>query len=1256
MLLICSVAYVVINAQPYCEVRTFTVRDGLAANTISGFAQTRDGLMWFATWNGLCLYDGNRFSTFRNVPGKEVLSTNRIKVCKPSATGNLWCVTPDDHVFLFDTRKCQFVDVSSMIDKCYGQNVPIRGVYPLSNGFTWIVSNDKVKCIRVDDRHVGDDDYVMKPLDQRSLSMGKAKIRKAELDGNGREWLFASDGILQYGSNVKINGDFEFMSFVGGKTFLASVDGKLYSIAKSGGKPFQVVLPGGVRRINSMLTLGDELILATNMGVVVCDGGRKKLVSVQNPSQPSTEATDLFVDSKKRLWVFTKGDGVVLIDGRTWQTTWLMSDADNMLERTTSTVNFFHEDKNGTIWVVPRGGTYSYFCESDRSLAPYRLTTPGHQDESIPVINKRFSDMDGNLWFTANATDRDISLINFGYYHFRFLPVLQNQDARSVLVDRQGRTWVGMYHGEIALFDRSNRLLGYASPHGGLSSTPQPFATKIYALYEDRDGYVWIGTKGMGLYVISPDGTVRNYQTHASDRYSLTCNDVYDIDMDGRGHVWIATYGGGLNLAEKHEDGLRFYGHRQMKQYSMQHYYRVRRVTHTNKGEIIVSTTGGLLTFSDKFETPEKIHFYENIHRQGDDGGLFGSDVLQALVMRNGHVVVVTLGGGVQRVDQDNLLSDHLKFQNLDDGTVNGSGMVMSVVEDNEGDLWGVCGSNLLRYRDGGTETVQYLPNTTVGYVELSEAKPAHDPKTDRIVLGCRGGVVFFSPKSLQRSKSVPKIVFTSVQYPGRQDSQPVLGLDVLNVSSDNRNFTVYFSALEYGDRFLVKYAYKIEDIDKEWNYIGANNSVSFNNIPAGNHRLLVKSTNGDGVWVNNVAMLNIYAHPTFWETGWAWLFYFLVFCLIVYVVAYIYTLRAKNVMAKEMGDMKMKFFTEIGHKLRTPLTLIGGPVTEVLGSGDLKGQAKKHLEMVQRNASQMLDLVNKMLRYDGGDDTYISDDKVPDEVVKSEPKVKTETDERQLRLLVVEDNDDLRNFLVSILSDDYAVLQATNGRQGLEMAANDMPDFIITDVMMPEMDGLTMVRQIKRNKNICHIPIVVLSAKASLCDRISGLKEGVDDYITKPFSALYLKSRVVNIIDSRKALQQTYIEQINPDDTKTYKLESPQIVDADNEMMTRLLGYLEDHISDQTLKMEDCAVAVGLGRSTFYSKLKSIVGMSPVDFVHHIRMQRAEELVAKSSLTFSEIAYAVGFSDPKYFSRIFKKDMGMPPSEYREKAKKKEK
>lgn len=407
------------------------------------------------------------------------------------------------------------------------------------------------------------------------------------------------------------------------------------------------------------------------------------------------------------------------------------------------------------------------------------------------------------------------------------------------------------------------------------------------------------------------------------------------------------------------------------------------------------------------------------------------------------------------------------------------------------------------------------------------------------------------------------------------------------------------------------------------------------------------------------------------------WLLYIVIGGGLVYIAIYLYGQQKRIQLQTEMREMMTTFFTNIGHKLRTPLTLIGGPVTEVMRTEHLSDRGQELLGMVRRNSDNMLTLVNRMLDYDHNPDNYLVDDNVvmpnrdghdssnnPDgynshdshDVVAASYATPTHPD---VKLLVVEDTRDLRQFLFTILSSDYSVITAENGQEGLEKARSEMPDFIITDVMMPIMDGMTMVHELKQDKNTSHIPIVILSAKASMTDRVQGLREGVDDYITKPFSATYLKERVANIIARRRSLQQDVLVELSHQASKKeqgsqteFKLNSPEIIDQDKVMMDKLMAYLEAHIDDSELKMDDMAQAVNLGRTVFYGKMKSIVGMAPVEFVRHIRMQRAEELIVKSKESLSQIAYAVGFTDPKYFSKCFKKETGMSPSEYRAKAK----
>ena len=280
--------------------------------------------------------------------------------------------------------------------------------------------------------------------------------------------------------------------------------------------------------------------------------------------------------------------------------------------------------------------------------------------------------------------------------------------------------------------------------------------------------------------------------------------------------------------------------------------------------------------------------------------------------------------------------------------------------------------------------------------------------------------------------------------------------------------------------------------------------------------------------------------------------------------------------------------------------------------------------------------------------------DITPSETAKEPNQISNEED--PVSILIVEDNVELRNFLSDILSESYRVLTATNGQEGLDQAREYIPDLIISDIMMPAMDGLDMVKNIKENREICHIPIILLSAKSSLDDRISGLEQGIDDYITKPFSATYLKIRIKSLLHQRKELQEIYwkawSEKLN--NTQETTLEEkltpsqPQIISYDEQFMQQVMQVMEEQMENSELTVDEFAQLLNLGRSVFYQKLKSIIGLSPVDFIREIRIKRAVQLIDSGEYNFSQVAYMTGFNDPKYFGKCFKRQMGMTPSEYK--------
>ncbi len=251
------------------------------------------------------------------------------------------------------------------------------------------------------------------------------------------------------------------------------------------------------------------------------------------------------------------------------------------------------------------------------------------------------------------------------------------------------------------------------------------------------------------------------------------------------------------------------------------------------------------------------------------------------------------------------------------------------------------------------------------------------------------------------------------------------------------------------------------------------------------------------------------------------------------------------------------------------------------------------------------------------------------------------EEDKSKNKILVVEDNKELALFIANSLSDDYLVLVAENGKHGYETAKKEMPDIIISDVMMPEMDGIEMCRQIKNNLYTSHIPVIMLSAKALLDDQLYGIETGADDYISKPFNLDILYAKVKNMIEMRRKLRIMYAgsDELRPGHGKSETL--------DEKFLTRAYDILESSFANPEFNVEMFSKQMFVSRSLLYKKLKVLVDFSPNDFITIYRLKKSLPLLSSADMSINEVAYSVGFNDPKYFSRVFKKFYKKSPSEY---------
>ncbi|NWJ50682.1 MAG: response regulator [Bacteroidetes bacterium] len=260
--------------------------------------------------------------------------------------------------------------------------------------------------------------------------------------------------------------------------------------------------------------------------------------------------------------------------------------------------------------------------------------------------------------------------------------------------------------------------------------------------------------------------------------------------------------------------------------------------------------------------------------------------------------------------------------------------------------------------------------------------------------------------------------------------------------------------------------------------------------------------------------------------------------------------------------------------------------------------------------------------------------------VIKENSKKKSET------ILIVEDDLDLMNYLANSLS-EYNIVLASNGLIGVNIALEIQPDLIISDVMMPEMDGLELCKQIKSNIITSHIPIILLTARSLVEQKVEGFEIGADDYVEKPFNDSLLLARIKNLIESRKKLRKRYL--------KDYKLEPEEleVASTDEKLINDVMDLIHKNLSESTFNIDEMCKQFYLSRSHFSRKIKQLTGLPPIELLTTFRLKQAAKIIAKDKISISEVAYMVGFEHPNSLSRAFKKEYGMSPSEYAEKYRK---
>ncbi|MDR0961671.1 MAG: response regulator [Mediterranea sp.] len=1431
-------------AQPVCDIRYYSVDDGMVQNIVNGMVQDSRGFHWIATRNGINKFDGHTFKNFKPSAQHEYAqANNRITFIGLTIDDNIWCRTYDDKLYHFDTRTETFRNIFEAFEAEIHKTIRIEEIYHTGNGILWLVCNDGY-CFRIDEHFYGKEGGFAVYNTSNKQFKG-TRILRIYQDDDGDEWILTDKGATILGRKRLVSDTpFRLMYRHGGKTYLVSTAEKLAVYLPQSGSVRFIELPYPVKHIHALQTLHRRwLALATDNGLIVYDADNEtfRQIDVRVGEQRSNNVILLYEDHTGDCWVFTDEAGIVRFNLATDEKQHLYTPRNEVVNYGRNSRRLIFEDPQKNLWVLPFKGNLSYFDRNTRRLCTYYDDPDDPNSAFTPLVRFTHTDRQGNQWLIGA---RGIQKMSFFPQRFTLHRTDEKgTEVRALLHHRDSSLWVASKSDYVRIYHADGRLKGYLNPQGNIV----PQATKfdnVYCFHRSPDGIIWIGTKEHGLFRLIPVNAnsyrLYNYRHDAGNPYSLSADDVYTLFTDSRGQTWAGCYSGGLNLVRTTTQGTIEFVHsgNELTGYPQDEHQKVRTLTQTADSVMLLGTTDGLVSFSNRFDRPEEIAFYANRFNVADTANLVGRDVMHIFTDSRDDTYVLTYTGGVNKIISDNLLTEHIRFKSYTPRNGLASDLLMSMIEDSRGQLWLVSENSLTKF-DARRETFDnygrmFLHND----FSFTEAIPTFNAR-NQLVFGTDAGFLEVTPNKFTKSNNIPPMAFTELRIHGHPSSLPINDITELRLSPAQRNVSLRFVALDYIRPEYIQYAYRLKGAEEQWNYNDGNRQANYLNLAPGKYELEVRSTNSDGVWVNNLRTLPFYVVPTFWETGWAWLVYLLALVLctttIIYIVFYIYRLRHEVTVEHRLSDMKLRFFTDISHELRTPLTLITTPVGEVLENNTLSPTVRRQLTLVHKNTERMLHLVNQILdfrkiqnkkmklllervelvayvrqvaqNFDGlaeekemdyrfdadSDEIYawadcdklekiifnllsnafkytlpgkavsirlyrqgeqvviavsdqgigiapdklaslfkrfetlvtsnimqpssgiglslakelvelhhgtisvessqglgstfsvtlpvdrsafakddyveflltdsrqtdrrfaplqpVAEEPVEEPVEEVEPvEAMDSPDDRRHTLLIVEDNADLKQLLESMLHPYYHTVEADNGKEGMEQARLLLPDLIITDVMMPVMDGIEMIRQIKADKETCHIPIIVLSARSSLADRIEGIEQGIDDYITKPFSSSYLKARIATLFENRRQLQELFISKLSaarPDISSALQPAPPQVIPHDEQFIRQVMEYMEEQMDNSELIIEDFAAKLCMSRSLFYRKLKSITGFSPIEFVREIRFKRAIQLM-DSGYNFQQIAYMVGYQDPKFFSKSFKKHMGMTMREYR--------
>ena len=1299
--------------------KNLSIRNGLSQNTVNAILQDRKGFMWLGTKDGLNRYDGLSFRKFKHdAANPRSIGNSFITSLYEDFNGNIWVGT-DAGVYIYYPEKEAFeeFDCQSLEKTRIERSVSM--IAGDKQGRVWIaVEAQGMFCY----------DTRQKLLRNYPLSEISSNIKCFTFDSGGTLWLgFYGDGLYYSKDN------------------LATVHP--YGSPEDGKREFEGgVITKIVQGNYNCLYIGSVKEGVSELNLT--SGQVRNLLAIDESGE-SIFCRDLLPYSDNELWIGTES-GIYIYNLRTAQFIHLRASLYDSYSLSDNAIYALYKDREEGLWIGSYFGGVDYY--------PRQYT-----------------------YFAK-------------YYPKNIANSLHGKRVREFCRADDGTLWIGTEDGGLNHFNPKTKEFHFFEPSAGF--------TNIHGLCMDGS-HLWVGTFSKGLRVIDTrTGVVLRTYTEGHTPHSLNDNSIFSICRTSAGEIYLGTLFGLLRY-NRTQDSFDC-----IPELNGKFVYDIKEDSY---GNLWLATYANGAYCYDVSVRRWKNYVFD----AEDEKSLPYDKVLSVFEDSYRQIWLTTQGGGFCLFHPD---TETFTRYGLKDGLPND--VVYQIVEDDDRFLWLTTNNGLVRFDPKTMEmkvfsTANGLPTNQFNY------RSGFKDEAGNIYLGSINGFVAFDPRTFAENRQVPAVAITDFllfnkEVPVGETDSPLKSSitfsDKVVLTADQNSFSFRIAALSYQAPRMNKLMYKLEGFDEGWLTIGESPLVTYSNLGYGDYVFKVKASNSDGVWNEQETSLHLSILPPFYLSGWAYCFYVLFFmgclvCVIFYFKRRNYRKQHRQMemleqeKEREVYHAKIDFFTNVAHEIRTPLTLIKGPLENIILKKEVDSETKEDLYIMKQNTERLLNLTNQLLDFRKTEtrgfrlnftecdvvavlrETYLrftslakqkgldfilelpqecfmadvnqealtkiisnllnngvkyastylrisleTDEKVfhirtfndgemiPDtmkeEIFKpfvrldKEDEVttgtgiglalsrslaelhqgslmmekgeevncfcltlpvnqdstitlsaenvsqveenscgweqeETDTKEKKPMILVVEDNPDMLAFIRKQLTTEYSVLTAMNGIEALAVLDNHYVNLVVSDVMMPQMDGFELCKTIKSDLSYSHIPVVLLTAKTNIQSKIEGLELGADAYIEKPFSVEYLLANISSLIHNREKLRQTFAK------SPFVAANTMALTKADEEFIWKLNDIIQANLHNPEFSMEDMADALKMSRSSFYRKIKGVLDLSPNEYLRLERLKQAAQLLKEGKSRVNEICYTVGFNSPSYFSKCFLKQFGVLPKDF---------